>query len=184
MPKQLPFRGQVDEEILEDLYSKFRKERVKKFVRALSHGGFQNLESDIFDVYVSSSLGAAQGDTLKQWGSFVGEPKRQLTDGEYRRIIHAKLQARNTADSSPELTQVYETALDAFDVLRVGAYPAAFVLTAIVPEMPDEYYSSRVRDVMETAKGENAIGMVLKVAFPDYIAFGSEIEGGTTARVL
>jgi hypothetical protein len=178
----IDYRPDVSDEIREDLPNFYSGDRMDAFIQAIS-SGFQTLHDDIFAVWTGTSLQSARGKALESWGDWVGEPKRELTETQYRRIIRAKIAARNTDGNAPDLKSVYQTALDASDVLRIGAYPAGVALTAIVEEMPGDHYSDRVRKIANIAK-PTGVSIKLKVAFSDYFAFGDDLEGNTTARIL
>jgi hypothetical protein len=184
MSKKLDYREDVEGSLREDLPSWISGPRVNALIQAAAETCFQDVEDKIFNVWSSTTIDTSSGEALRQWGELFGEPERELTPEQYKNIISAKITAVNNSSSSPDLVQIYKKALNAEDVLRVEAYPAGVSLTGIVSSMPPDYYSYRVRKLMEEVSKTRGIGIALKVAFPDYIEFGGSIDGNTTARVL
>jgi hypothetical protein len=165
----MEYRPNVYEEMRDDLPNFFSGDRMEAFLSALAHGA-QTVHNDIYETYIGTSLEAATGEALDQWGDWVGD------------IIRAKIIATDKKSSTPVLAEVYRTAISANDLIYSPAYPAGISLTAIVDEMPGEYYSERIRNLLERkADGRT---LVLKVAFSDTFTGGDVAQDKSTARIL
>ena len=175
-------RVDVYHDLRRDLDSFFSGDRIEAFLKGLA-AGCQLVEDDIYELYVGTSLNDSTGEALRQWGQLVGEERRELTETQYRRIIAAKIRALDGEGTASDLVDVYRTSVDAFDILRVGAYPAGVSLTAVVDSMPGAYYSGRIRRLVESSKPEG-VQLALKVALPDFFQSGDSFENTTSARVL
>jgi hypothetical protein len=86
-----------------DLFpSRLRKKiGVAGFVLALSKG-FQAIEDNIYDVYMSTTLDRATGSVLDYYGrAFGAGPQLNLSDDLYRKLIYASAAARRMS-GAPE----------------------------------------------------------------------------------
>ena len=171
MIAQLPFQFQY-------------KPRWRALVTALGTGA-QLLEDITFSLLTDTTLNAATGDALEQWGDTVLEPKVDLPDSDYLPIILGRLPATKNGGSPDEWITLYET-LTASPVKYSELFPASIQLVAF-PEKPFRNdYARRIHRTMVRAKVVG-IGMELVESPPGGFLLDTESQGldsGLLGRVL
>lgn len=104
------------------------KPRIRALTAALG-AGVQMQEDLQWDLLTSTTLDAATGDALDQWGDLVGEQRGALADQSYRQFLQARMLANRcpgTVDSLIELLEV--AAAPVLDVYHQDNLPAGIYL--------------------------------------------------------
>ena len=169
---QLPFQFRI-------------KPRFCSFVQSIA-SAVQMLEDANFDLLIGSTLDAAVGDALAQWGDLVGEEKGALTDTEYRQIIRSRVLANRSAGTRDEMIVLYQTLTAPSTVVHVDNFPAAFTMTAKRGTSMRDEFARRVRRVMEDAK---PMGIKMNLIETNFGSFAFDTPGagydvGTFSRSL
>lgn len=138
--------------------------RIVALVRALA-GAVQAIEDSAFDLLVSSTLTAASGDLLDQWGRIVGERRGGLDDADYRRFIEARILANRSGGTTDRLIRVFSIVAGPGEVRHFDLFPAGFALTIKRDAPLDDAIRRRVRALMESIKPAG-VGLSLIEASP------------------
>ena len=162
------------------LLSQYRtKPRMVALIRAVAAGA-QCLEEQAFGLLVSSTLTAALGDALNQWGALVGEPRGALTDSEYRQLILARITANRSRGNADDLIKVFAIAATPYlEIISYDIYPAAFYMQVRRSDPMGDVMASRVGALMRSVKPAG-IGLDLVEAVTGRFGF----EGNPYAEPL
>lgn len=169
---------------VDDLLSQYkRKPRIQALVRALA-GSVQTVEDSGFDLLVSSTLSAATGVLLDQWGRIVGERRRGLDDADYRRFISARILANLSPGDTDRMIRVFAVVAGG-EVRHWPLYPAGFALAAI----RDVPFTNAIRDRIRTLMRSIApagVGITLIEATPGALQYdsGPGFDVGEYARII
>jgi len=167
------------------LLSQYRESpRVQALVRACA-GAVQEIEDIGFDLLVSTTLSAAGGWVLDQWGAVVGERRRGLDDEDYRRFIEARILANLSDDSTDRMIQIFEIVAGPGEVRHFDLFPASYALTIKRDSPLTDGIRSRIRDLMEQIKPAG-IGLTLTEATSEAYQYGTGpgLDQGEFARIL
>lgn len=89
----------------------------------------QTFEDLVYEWYtVCRDVENATGDALNKLGSIVREPRADRTDGEYRRVIAARILVNRSTGKIPELYAVADALTNAQPCSIVESYPASMVV--------------------------------------------------------
>lgn len=158
--------------------------RVQALIAACA-GGFQAIEDTGFDLLVSTTLSAATGWALDQWGVVVGEPRRGLDDGNYRRFIEARILANLSEGTTDDLIRVFGIIAGPGEVEHWALYPAGFGLSIQRTEPLSDEMRDRIRAFMEEIRPAG-VDMTLIEAPLDAFQYdaGPGFDEGQFARIL
>ena len=128
-----------------------RQPRMVGVVGAFSEEA-QQLEDTLYAMVETGGVEAASGDALDAWGDLVGEPRAGLLDGEYRRVILARLQVNRSTGTPEEVIAITSTLMgDAESVQYFPRYPAAYALSYTSEAPTSESLRARYRAMLEEA---------------------------------
>lgn len=168
---------------LDELYWQFeRQPRIAALVSALAEGA-QTLEDAQFDLLTSSTLTAATGQELDQWGQLVDERRHGLDDSTYRAVIQVKIKALRTTGKIDELIDIYERITEADEVRYFTHYPAGFRLTAYRTSPMSDRHVRRVKRIMAVTRPAGVAMVLAEAIRPNDAAFESAF-GRTFSRTL
>ena len=167
------------------LLSQYRDSpRVRALVRACA-GAPQKIEDIGFDLLVSTTISAASGWVLDQWGAVVGERRRGLDDEDYRRFIEARIAANLSEGTTDELIEIFELVAGPGDVRHYTHYPAGFKLVIFRDSPLTDALRSRIRALMESIRPAG-VDMVLAEATQNTYQYdsGPGLDQGEFARSI
>lgn len=134
------------------LYEQDRdKPRLMALIGALG-AAFQLAEDVLHGIRENSRLPYAQGAALDQWGDLVGEPRLGLDDGDYRRVISARILANNSDSSMTAIAAVLALLVEPLEIRGYELYPSLLVLQVRRDTLLAEPMLSRVRRLMTRIK--------------------------------
>lgn len=146
------------------------KPNIEALVQSLATGT-QMLEDQIFDLLISTTLTAAQGDALDQWGALVGEVRGSLGDEDYRRFIRARILVNNSEGTTDELLAIWSLLVEPFIEIRHYNYaPATFELMVLRDDYMTDERARRIGQTMRAVKPAG-VAMMLLEAVPGSFGF-------------
>lgn len=161
-------------------------ERIEALTRAAAAAP-QVIEDATFDAMVGDNPTDAAGVTLDRWGRIVGQPRRGLTDEEYRRFIEARIQANIAGSSIEELIELWEAVTAPGEIRHFQLSPAAYALVVFRNTPMRPTLRARVRELMKAVQPAG-IGMTLIEAPATDAAYqydeGPGLNVGAFARIL
>ena len=159
--------------MLNRLPLQFHKTRIIALVRALGLG-IQLVESDNFGVWLSTQLTVAEGKSLDQWGSLVGERRGGLDDDDYRVFIDAKLLVLRSNGTPDELIEIFRRITAPQLSVRFDPLPLAGFMLLVLRESPmGDSRARRVGQFMRQAK-PGAVQMALIESITGYFGFDDD----------
>ena len=167
------------------LLSQYRESpRVQALVRACA-GAAQKVEDIGFDFLVSTTLSAASGWVLDQWGVIVGESRGALDDTDYRRFLQARILANLSEGTTDDLIEVFEIVAGPGDVRQYDLYPAALALAVYREEPLSDAIRARIRAIMDDIRPAG-VGLTLieGTTNPYQYDEGAGLDSGEFTRVL
>lgn len=170
---------------LPDSYKKTKDSNNYKLLEIERLSGTKLLDN-LNEIFESNDLEKAAGKTLDFYGDFVGQPRGNATDEQYRFLIKAKV-ARNhsigTIDSvvnilayifgcNPDKISIYEytTQVDKFGTIRIDSVPIEEIIKA---ELSIEQVEEIIRALLPV--GITLEEIVYRGTFK-FVATESEIE--------
>lgn len=84
----------------------------------------QDVEDAGYGLMMGMLLNGSDGRLLDLWGGIIGEPRRGLLDGEYRRFVQARILSNLSTGTAPELIAILTLLTRADSVLYQPLYPA------------------------------------------------------------
>ena len=167
------------------LLSQYRESpRVQALIKALA-GATQEIEDISFDLLVSTTLSAASGWALDQWGAVVGEDRGGLDDEDYRRFIEARILANLSDDTIDRMISVFEIVAGPGEVRYFELYPAAYALTIKRDSPLTDALRSRIRALMQSIKPAG-VGLTLIEGSRQAYQYdlGPGLDDGEFSRIL
>lgn len=139
-----------------------RAPRIKALVEALAQG-VQDCEDEGFNVLMSTTLVAATGAQLDQWGDLVGEARGNLTDPDYRRFITARIRANNSQGTTDEIIAIWSLVVFPFIEIRHHNYPpATFELIVLRDDYLADEVAARVGTLLREVKPAGVAMMLIE----------------------
>jgi hypothetical protein len=152
-----------------------RKPRIRSLVESLAEGA-QSTEDEGFDVLISTTLSAAQGANLDQWGALVGEVRGDLADEDYRVFITARIRVNNSTGTTDEIIAIWSIVVAPFLEIRQRTIPpATFSLDTLRDTPMNDARAGRVGAMMRDVKPAG-IAMMLIESTPGYFGFAEDPE--------
>ncbi|WP_406672404.1 DUF2612 domain-containing protein [Natronospira sp.] len=167
------------------LLSQYRESpRVQALIKALA-GATQEIEDISFDLLVSTTITAASGWALDQWGAVVGEDRGGLDDEDYRRFIEARILANLSDDSTDRMISVFEIVAGPGEVRHFELYPAGYALTIKRDSPLTGALRSRIRTLMQSIKPAG-VGLTLIEGSRQAYQYdlGPGLDDGEFSRIL
>ena len=167
------------------LLSQYRESpRVQALVRACA-GAAQEIEDIGFDLLVSTTITAASGWVLDQWGAVVGEERGDLDDEDYRRFIEARILANLSDDSTDRMIKIFEIVAGPGEVRHFDLFPAAYALTIKRNSPLTGAIRSRIRALMEEIKPAG-VGLTLIEGTSEAYQYdiGPGLDQGEFSRII
>ena len=161
-----------------------RAPRIVALVRALV-GAVQSVEDAAFDLLVSSTLTAASGVILDQWGKIVGEKRRGLEDDGYRRFVEARILANLSEGNPDQMIRIFEIIAGPGEVRYFSLYPAGFALAIQRASPLSDEIRARIRGLMQSVKPAG-VGITLIEARADALQYdtGPGYNGGSYSHII
>lgn len=121
------------ERLLSDLIPRFQKPNTQGFVRAIGRA-VQDFEDTAYALIVERRLSTAQGATLDQYGSIVGQVRQGEADPLYRDLIKARIVTNMRGGQVGAVLDVARLIFGplAGPVRYIPAYPASYRLTVYI----------------------------------------------------
>ena len=150
-----------------------RRPRIRSLIESLAEGAQAN-EDEGFDVLVSTTLTAAQGANLDEWGALVGEARGDLEDADYRVFISARIKVNNTTGTTDEILAIWALLVSPYIEIRHENYtPATFLLDVLRASPMSDARVRRVGAMMRDAKPAG-VAMMLLESVPGYFGFDED----------
>ena len=167
------------------LLSQYRESpRVRALISACA-GGFQTIEDAGFDLLVSTTLGAASGWVLDQWGVVVGERRRGLDDQEYRRFIEARILANLSEGTTDRMIRIFQIIAGPGDVRHYDLFPAGFALVVVRESLLTDRLRDRIRAFMRSVKPAGVWLTLIEATTNSYqYDSGPGLGSGEFSRIL
>ena len=154
----------------ENLPLQFHKTRILALIDSLALG-IQCAEADNFEVWFSTQLQNATGDSLDKWGALVGERRGGLADTEYRVFIDAKLLVLIFKGSLDESIEIFRRITNPSISVRADVLPFAGFILMVLRESPmSAERARRVSEFMELAH-PGGVEIALIESTPGYFGF-------------
>ena len=154
------------------------KPRMRALVDALADG-CQRCEDEAFDLLVSTTLTAAQGKHLDQWGAIVGEARGGLVDQDYRRFIQARILVNNCEGTTDEVLAIWSLLTEPYvEIEHLNYAPATFYLRVLRDAYMSDARAARVGTTMRAVKPAG-VAMMLVESVPGAFGF-AEAAGAPT----
>jgi hypothetical protein len=89
----------------------------------------QAAEDALYQLFSERAIDTAAGAQLDVLGRILGQPRESATDPEYRVRLRARMIARRSSGTIPEILAVFRALLPTADLELTPGYPAGFSLT-------------------------------------------------------
>jgi len=163
------------QQMVDRLLSQFETlENWLKFVDWLAPS-FQEAENVAYDLSADRLLDTAEGEVLDQYGALLDEPRDDLDDDTYSRVLNSRILSNRSSGVLEFLLEITARLANTELARVIELFPAGVSTEYVVPSSLTAGMRARIVKLLDRATSA-AIGIKVVEAVPGYFGFEGDPE--------